>query len=93
MKRLWVKEQWKKRDELKLSSKKDFLNFLRMYKGIYEELFNLVGPRIQQQDPNQRLSIIIRILATGNSFSETCVMETCKEINKILKYNINAIKT
>ena len=43
--------------------------------------------------PNQRLSIILRILATGNSLSETCVMETCGEINKVLKYNIKAIKT
>ena len=69
--------------------------------GTYKELLNLVGSKIQKQDtqmcdatsPNQRLSIILRILATRNSFSETCVMETCGEINKILKYNIKTIKT
>ena len=37
--------------------------------------------------PNLRLSIILRVLATGNSFSETY-----GETNKILEYNIKAIK-
>ena len=85
MKRLWMEEWLNKWDELKLSSLNDFLNFLRMDEGTYEELLNLVGPKIQLQDtkmcdaisPNQRLSIILRILATDNSFSEICVMETC----------------
>ena len=101
VKRLWMEEWLKKSDERKLSSPIDFLNFLRMDEDTYEELLNLVGPKIQKQgtkmcdavSPNQRLSIILRILATDNSFSETCVMETCGEITKNLKYNIKAIKT
>ena len=40
VKRLWMKEWLKKRDELKLSSPNDFLKFLQM------ELLNLVGPKI-----------------------------------------------
>ena len=79
-----MKELLKKRDEHKLSSPNDFLNFLRMDEGAYEELLNLVGSKIQKQDtqmcgaisPNRRLSIILRILATGNSLSETCIMES-----------------
>ena len=78
--RLWMEEWLKKRDELKLSCPNDFLNFLRMDEGTYEELSNLFGPKIQKQDtemcdaisPKQRLSTILRILAAGNSFSETC---------------------
>ena len=46
VKRLWMKEWLKKRDELKLSSPNDFLNFLRMHKSTYEELLNLIGPKI-----------------------------------------------
>ena len=33
----------------------------------------------------------LRILATGNFFSETCVMKTYEEINKILKYRVRQI--
>ena len=82
-----------------------------MDEGAYEELLNL---KIQKQDTqmcdaissNQRLSIILRFLATGNSFSDLkflstisgrvigrIVMVICGEINKILKYNIKTIKT
>lgn len=56
--------------------------------------------------PNQRLSITLRFLATGNSFSDLkfisaiseraigrIVMETCEEISKILKDNIKVNKT
>ena len=47
------------------NSPNDFINFLGMDKGTYEELLNLVGPKIQKPDtrmsnaisPNQRLSI------------------------------------
>ena len=46
-----------------------------MDEGTYGELLNLVGPKIRKKDthmcdaisPNQRLSVILRILATGNS--------------------------
>ena len=101
MKRFLMKEWLKKRDELILSLPNDFLKFLRMDESTYEEVLNLVGLKIQKQDtymcsaisPNQRLSIILCIVATRNSFSETCVMETFGAIIKILKYNIKAIKT
>ena len=46
--------------------------------GTYEDLFNLVHPKIQNQDtqmfhaisPNQRLSIILHFLAIGKCFSD-----------------------
>ena len=40
MKRLWTKEWLQKRDELKLSSPNDFLNFLQIDEGT----FNLAWP-------------------------------------------------
>ena len=49
MKRLWTKEWLQKRDELKLSSSNDFLNFLQIDEGTYEELLNWFGPKIQKQ--------------------------------------------
>ena len=51
-KRLSIEEWLKKMDELKLSSPNDFLNFLRMDEGTYEELLNLIGPKILKQDTN-----------------------------------------
>ena len=97
-----------------LMNSNDFRNFLRVDEYTYEELSNLVGPKIEKQNTsmrdaissNQRLSITLRFLATGNSFSDLkffsaiseraigrIVMETCGEINKILKYNIKVIIT
>ena len=35
--------------QLKLSSPNDFLNFLQMDEGTYEELLNWLGPNIQKQ--------------------------------------------
>ena len=49
MKRLWKKEWLQKRDELKLSSPNDFLNFLQMDEGTYEEVLNWLVPKIQKQ--------------------------------------------
>ena len=44
-----MKEWLQKRDELKLSSLNDFLNFLLMDDCIYEELLNLLGTKILEQ--------------------------------------------
>ena len=75
-----------------------------MDEGIQEQILNLVGPQFHicnDISPNQRLSIILHFHATDKSFSDLkflnailerafarSVMETCGEINKILKYNI-----
>ena len=37
-----------KRDELKLRSSNEVLNFLRMDEGTFEKLLVLVGPKIQK---------------------------------------------
>lgn len=101
-------------NELKVSSPSDFRNFLRMNGDTYAELLSLVGPNIKKEDtimrdaisPNQRLSLTLRFLATGNTFSDLkftsaisersisdIVMETCAEINKSLKGYIQVSKS
>ena len=47
--RLWTKEWLQKRDELKLSSPNDFLNFLQIDEGTYKKLLNWLGPKIKKQ--------------------------------------------
>ena len=56
MKRLWMKEWLKKRDDHKLSDPNDSLNLLRMDEGIHEEFLNLFGPKFQKQDTQTCLS-------------------------------------
>ena len=50
VKRLWMKEQLKKRDDLKLGTQNDSLNFLELDEGTHEKLLILVGPKFQKQD-------------------------------------------
>lgn len=86
-KRVWMKDWLKKRcefthehmlNEIRLTSPKDFNNYLRMNESIYEELLQLISPKIYKRDThlrdaisvNQRLSITLRFLATGNTFAD-----------------------
>lgn len=92
--------------ELRETSPYDFRNFMRMNTECYDELLNLVTPIIQKEDtqmrksisPQQRLSVTLRYLATGNSFEDlkfstaisaqsigVIVIETCLAIIKVLK--------
>ena len=64
--------------EIRYDEPEDYKNFLRMDGECYEEVLNLVKPMIVIQDtimreaisPNERLSITLRFLATGNSFQD-----------------------
>ena len=87
--------------ELRDDEPEDYRNFLRMDAASYDELLDMVRPLIQKEDtimreaipPNERLSITLRFLATGNSFEDLkflcrtspqaigrIVFETCRAI-------------
>ncbi|KAJ8041187.1 hypothetical protein HOLleu_11928 [Holothuria leucospilota] len=92
--------------ELRDDEPDDYRNFLRMDAASYDELLNLVRPIIQKKDTimreaisaNERLSITLRFLATGNSFEDLkfitrtspqaigkIVFETCEAITQCLQ--------
>ncbi|ESO93725.1 hypothetical protein LOTGIDRAFT_100028, partial [Lottia gigantea] len=56
----------------------DFKNFLRMDANSFDELLDMITPLIEKQktnmrdpiSPNERLSVTLRYLATGNSFQD-----------------------
>lgn len=85
-----------------------FENFLRMDGAIYDELLKLVSPRIRKIDtsmrvsisPSERLTITLRFLTTGDSYTSLAVLfrvapstislivpETCDNIYQVLKDN------
>ena len=74
---------------VKLSSPNDFLNFLQIDEGTYEELLNWLAPKIQKCDvisPNQRLSIIrdyVFLLQAIPFLKLVFHNTTCGEINKV----------
>lgn len=100
-------------NDLKISEPKDFCNFLRMDLVTFNQLLELVTPAIEKKNThlrdaipaNQRLSITLRYLATGNTFEDLkflsaispqsigiIVMETCTAIIKSLKDYIKVSK-
>lgn len=117
-KRVWMKKRevfshLNLLNELILSSPHDFRNFLRMNEDLYNELLEMVTPKILKKDTpmrdaisvNQRLSITLRFLATGNTFADLkfisaiseqsigiIVNETCEAIIEVLKDQIKVSK-
>ncbi|XP_039962355.1 putative nuclease HARBI1 [Bactrocera tryoni] len=92
--------------ELEISCPKDYKNFLRMDVAVYNDLLALITPLIEKQDtimrdaisPNERLSVTLRFLATGESYESLkfpsriatptlskIIIETCESIVKVLK--------
>lgn len=86
-KKEWMKNWYKQRnrfthenllEELKLNSKDDYCNFLRMDSDTFDELLSMVKPLIEKKDtvmreaiaPNMRLSATLRYLATGDKFED-----------------------
>ena len=63
--------------QLLLNDGGSFINFVRMTKSDFEELLNLVAPKIAKKDtnyraaipPNIRLAVTLRYLATGDSYA------------------------
>ncbi len=63
-------------EELRLEDPQAFFNYLRMEPGMFDELVQRVGPRIEKKDtrmrkalsPGLKLAITIRFLATGDKY-------------------------
>ena len=93
-------------NEIKKTDVDDFQRYFRMDEKAYYKLLEMVRPYITKQDTimresisaNERLSITLRYLATGESFSRLCysgimgkstisgiVQETCEAIITALK--------
>ena len=85
--RRWMKEWLKKRNEythehflkdVRLSEPSVFQNFLRLDATSFDELLNIITPRIEKRNTtmrdaipsSQRLSITLRYLAIGNTFED-----------------------
>ena len=106
--------EWlKKRNKYRLSELSDFQNFLRLDTTSFDELLKIITPRIEKRNttmrdaipPSQRLSIVLRYLATGNNFEDLkftiaispqsidiIVMETCTALIHSLKDYIKVRK-
>lgn len=86
-KKLWMPNWYKERNkfshenllvELKINSKADYRNFLRMDSETFDELLSMVSPLIRKQNTvmrkaipaNLRLSATLRYLATGEKFED-----------------------
>jgi hypothetical protein len=85
MKRRWVRNWLMKRskfshmkvlNEIRISEPKDVCNYFRMSNSSFNELLNMVFPRIIKQDTVKRpaipvegrLAVTLRFLATGRPF-------------------------
>jgi hypothetical protein len=82
----WMKEWIKKNEythenllkELRLSEPSGFQNFLRLDATSFDELLQMITPRIEKRNitmrdaipPSQCLSITLHYLATGNTFED-----------------------
>ncbi|XP_064479250.1 uncharacterized protein LOC135392472 [Ornithodoros turicata] len=92
--------------ELAMEVKDNYRRYIRMDVSTFEHLLNLVRPQIQRQDtnfreaisPEERLSVTLRLLATGESFHSLgfqfrmahntvagIVLEVCRALYAVLK--------